>query len=201
MHLTATRPDLMYVVRLIYRFMESPKDSHWKVGKIILRYVVGTVGHGLWYTRTSECTLTGYKDNGFAGCIDDWKRKSGYAFHFGTSLISWASKKYPIVSLSSAEAEYVAATTIACHAVWLRRLLKDMGHTVKDTTTIFYDNISAIDLSKNHVFHKKSKHIDTHYHFIHELVKEGQINLLFCGSKEQLDDMFRKSLGKLSFEY
>jgi len=105
------------------------------------------------------------------------------------------------VSLSSTKVEYVATTTAACHAVWLRRLLKDMGHTVKDTTTIFYENISAIDLSKNHVFHKKSKNIDTRYHFIRELVKEGEISLLFCGSKEQLADMFTKPLGKLSFEY
>jgi hypothetical protein len=105
------------------------------------------------------------------------------------------------VSLSSAEAEYVAATTAACHAVWLRRLLKDMGHAVKYTTTIFCDNSSAIALSKNHVFHKKSKHIDTLYHFIRELVKEGEIILLFCGSKEQLADMFTKPLGKLAFEY
>jgi transposase InsO family protein len=201
MYLTATRPDLMYAVSLISRFMESPKDSHWKVGKRILRYVAGTAGYGLWYTRTSDCTLTGYTDSDFAGCIDDRKSTAGYAFHFGSNLISWASKKQPIVSLSSAEAEYVAATTAACHAVWLRRLLKDMGHAVKYTTTIFCDNSSAIALSKNHVFHKKSKHIDTRYHFIRELVKEGEISLLFCGSKEQLADMFTKPLGKLAFEY
>jgi hypothetical protein len=199
MYLTTTRPDLMYAVSLISRFMESPKDSHWKVGKIILRYVAGTAGYGLWYTRTSDCTLTGYTDSDFAGCIDDRKSTAGYAFHFGSNLISWASKKQPIVSLSSAEAEYVAATTAACHAVWLRRLLKDMGHAVKYTTTIFCDNNSAIALSKNHMFHKKSKHIDTRYHFIRELVKEGEISLLFCGSKEQLADMFTKPLGKLLY--
>ena len=104
MYLSATRPDLMYVVSLISRFMESPKDSHWKVGKIILRYVAGTVGYGLWYTHTSECTLIGYPNSDFAGCIDDRKSTSGYAFYFGTSLISWASKKQPIVSLLSVEA-------------------------------------------------------------------------------------------------
>ena len=123
MYLTATRPNLMYVVSLISRFMESPKDSHWKFGKIILRYVAGTAGYGLWYTRTSDCTLTGYTDSDFAGCIDDRKSTSGYAFHFGTSLISWASKKQPIVTISSTEEEYVATTTTASHAVWLRRLL------------------------------------------------------------------------------
>ena len=54
MYLTATRPDLMYAVSLISRFMESPKNSHWNVGKRILRYVAGTLGYGLWYTHTPE---------------------------------------------------------------------------------------------------------------------------------------------------
>ena len=84
--------------------------------------------------------------------------------------------------MSSAEAEYVVATTAACHAVWLRRLLKDMGHTTKDPTSIFYDNKSTIQLSKHNVFHRKSKHIDSHYHLICELVNDGQISLLFCGA-------------------
>ena len=69
-----------------------------------------------------------------------------------------------------------------------------MGHTPKDPTSIFCDNNSAIQLSKHNVFHRKRKHIDTCYHFIRELVNDGQISLLFCGSKEQLADMFTKQL-------
>ena len=76
-----------------------------------------------------------------------------------------------------------------------------MGHTENDSTSIFYDNSSAIQLSKHNVFHRKSKHIDTHYHFIHELVNDGQISLLFCVSKEQLADMFNKPLGTSAFVY
>ena len=109
MYLATTRPDLMYVVSLIYRFMESPKHSHWKFGKIIMRYVAGTLGYGLWYTHTLDSTLTGYTDSDFAGILDDRKSTSGYAFHLGTNLISWVSQKQLIVSMSSAEAEYVAA--------------------------------------------------------------------------------------------
>ena len=96
-----------------------------------------------------------YIDKDFAGSIDDRKNTSGYAFHLGTNLISWASQKQPIMSMSYAEAEYVAATTAACHAVWIRRLLKDMGHTAKDPTSIFYDNNSTIQLSKIMYFIEK----------------------------------------------
>ena len=93
MYLTTTRPNLMYVVSLISIFMESPKDSHWNVGKRILRYVAGTLGHGLWYTHTPDNTLTGYTNSDFASSLDDRKSTSGYAFHLGTNLISWEFKK------------------------------------------------------------------------------------------------------------
>ena len=76
-----------------------------------------------------------------------------------------------------------------------------MGHTENDPTSIFCDNISAIQFFKHNVFHRKSKHIDTRYHFICELVNDGQISLLFCGSKEQLADMFTKPLGTSAFVY
>ena len=76
-----------------------------------------------------------------------------------------------------------------------------MGHIAKDPTSIFCDNSSAIQLSKHNVFHRKRKHIDTRYHFIRELVNEKQISLLFCGSNEQLVDMFTKPLGTPAFIY
>ena len=85
--------------------------------------------------------------------------------------------------------------------LWLRRILKDMSHTEKDPTPIFYDNTSAIALSKNHVFHKKIKHIDTRFHFIRELVNNGDIVLQFCGSRDQLANIITKSLGKSVFDF
>jgi hypothetical protein len=96
---------------------------------------------------------------------------------FGTGLISWASKKQPIITISSTEWEYVAGTSAACHAVWLRRILSDLAYEENEPSPIFCDNISAIALSKNHVFHRKSKHIDIHYHFICDIVNNGSIML------------------------
>ena len=97
--------------------------------------------------------------------------------------------------------EYVAANSKACQAVWLRRLLKNISNIEKEPTPIYCDNNLAISLSKNHLFHKKSKHIDTRFHFIHELVNDGDITLSFCGSKDQLADIFTKPLGKNVFEF
>ena len=103
--------------------------------------------------------------------------------------------------MSFAEAEYVEATTTTCHVVWLRIILKDMGHTENDPNSIFYDNSFAIQLSKHNVSHGKRKHINTRYHFIRELENDGQNSLQFCGSKEEFADMFTKPLGTTTFEY
>ena len=106
--------------------------------------------------------------------------------------------------MSSIEEEYVVSTTIACHVVWIRILLKDMGHTEMDPTFIFYDNISVTQLPKHNIFHKKSKHIDTCYHFIHELVEMDKFPYYFlalrsswltCSSRTSAFDYEIKQLG------
>jgi len=142
MYLTATRMDIMYAVSLVSKFMET----HWQVAKRVLRYVNGTKQYGAWYTATSDSKLGGYTNSDWAGSVDDRKSMSRYVFHLGSEAISWASKKQPTMSLSIAEAEYVAAT---CQAVWMRRMLRDLSHDQERMTTIFYDNTSTIALSKN----------------------------------------------------
>ena len=130
--------------------------------------------------------LIGYSDSENGGSTDDRESTSGYTFHFGIGVVSWASKKQPIVTLSSAKAEYVAATSAACQAVWMRRVLKDLSRNHQEPTTIFCDNNSAIALSKNHVFHKRTKHIDTMFHFIRELVNNKEIVWNFADLKINL---------------
>ena len=112
----------MYGVSLISRFMESPKDSHWQAGKIILRYVSGKKDLGIMYSNSKKFKLIGYTDSDNGGSIDDRKSTSGYTFHFGTSVVSLALKKNPIVTLSSTEVEYVATIGDACQVVWMRRM-------------------------------------------------------------------------------
>ena len=117
--------------------------------------------------------MIGYTDSDWAGSVDDRNITSGYVFHLGPRVISWASKKQPIVALSTTEAEYVATTATVCQAVWMRRMLRYLCHEQDKGTTIYCDNSSAITLSKNSIFHKRTKHIDAKFHFIRELVNNG----------------------------
>ena len=110
--------------------------------------------------------MIGYTDSDVEGSIDDRKSTSGYVLIFGLGSVAWESKKQLILTLSSAEAQYVAATIATCQTVWMRRTLFELQHEQNEPTPIFCDNKLAIALSRNHVFHKISKHIDTRYHFI-----------------------------------
>jgi hypothetical protein len=104
--------------------------------------------------------------------------------------VSWQSQKQRIVALSSCESEYVAATTAACQAIWLARLLGEIKEEATGTTVLNVDNKSAISQSKNPVFHERSKHIDIRYHFIRECVEDGKILMQFVRSEEQLSVKF-----------
>ena len=108
MHLIVTRPNIMHTINLISRFMETRKDSHWKVRKRILRYVDGTKGFGILYIVGNDFKLVGYTNSVWAGSLDDRKSTSKYSFHIGSATISWVSKKKPIVAESIAEAKYIA---------------------------------------------------------------------------------------------
>ncbi|KAK2442749.1 putative mitochondrial protein [Trifolium repens] len=200
MYLTATRPDIMFAVCLISRYMEKPTDEHLLAAKKVLRYVKGTVEFGVQYLKNGEPELLGYTDSDYAGDIDDRKSTSGYVFMLGAGAISWSSKKQPVVTLSTTEAEFIAAASCACQAVWMRRILDKLGYPQDKRTLILCDNSSTIKLSKNPVMHGKSKHIDIRFHFLRDLVKEGIVELQHCNTQDQVSDIMTKPLKREAFQ-
>ncbi|KAL6311202.1 hypothetical protein AAG906_000351 [Vitis piasezkii] len=138
MYLTATRPDVMFVVSLISRFMDCPTELHLQSAKRILRYLKGTIDFGVFYKKGGNEELIAYTDSDYAGDLDDRKSTSGYVFMLSSGAVSWSSKKQPVVSLST-QAEYIAATSCACQAIWLRRILEGLNHAQHDSTTVYCD--------------------------------------------------------------
>jgi hypothetical protein len=193
MYLNATRPDLAYVLSLISRFMERSTKLHQQAIKRVLRYLKGTAELGIFYKRGEE-KLMAYSDSDYAGDIDDRKSTSGYVFLLGSGAVAWSSKKQPVVTLSTTEAEFIAAASCACQSVWMHRILEKLGHEQNKCTVVFCDNSSTINLSKNPVLHAKSKHIDVRFHFLRDLTKDGVIKLEHCDSKDQIADIMTKPL-------
>ncbi|XP_016169150.1 uncharacterized protein LOC107611769 [Arachis ipaensis] len=89
-YLTATRPNIVFGVGLLSRFMEEPYTNHLQAAKRILRYIKGTLNDGSYYENTNEVNLVGYTDSDWAGDIETRKSISKFAFHLGSSAISWA---------------------------------------------------------------------------------------------------------------
>jgi hypothetical protein len=117
-----------------------------------------------------------------------------------SGAVSWSSRKQQVVTLSTIEAEFIAAATSACQAIWLRRILDDLHFQQHDPTIIHCDSSSAIKLSKNPVLHGRSKHIDVRYHFLRDLSNEGTIELVYCRSEDQIADIMTKALKLDAFE-
>ncbi|KAI3503168.1 hypothetical protein L1887_31605 [Cichorium endivia] len=165
LYLTTTTPDLMYGVSLISRFMARPKLSHWMAAKRLLRYLKGTTKFGVLYKRgVHNGNFVAYTDNNYAGDLDDGRSTYGYVFMMKSGAISWSSKKQPVVSLSTTEVEYIAAAFCACQCIWLRRILKQVGVEEKEGSVLYCDNTSTIQLSRNPVHHRKSKHIGVRHY-------------------------------------
>ncbi|XP_048127806.1 secreted RxLR effector protein 161-like [Rhodamnia argentea] len=160
MYLTGTRPDIMHDVSLISRYMEHPTELHMQAAKRIFRYLQGTKSFGLFHKEGAMPDLFGFTDSDYAGDVDDIKSTFGYVFMLGSGAVSWSSKKQSIVTLSTTEAEFVAATSCDCQAIWLRKILEELQFKQQEATTIYCDSSSAIKLSKNLVLHGRSKHID-----------------------------------------
>jgi hypothetical protein len=196
MYMLATRPDMAFSVCLAARYMERPTEMHVAAVKRILRYLKGTLNLGILYKCKTDnnLILQGWSDSDYAGDYDDRKSTSGYIFTMGTSAICWSSKKQPIVTLSTTEAEFVSAASCACQCIWVRSILQHLNVKQDGSTFINCDNSSSIKLSKNPILHGRCKHIDVRFHFLRDLNKEGTIELRYCRSQDQLADMMTKAL-------
>jgi hypothetical protein len=179
--------------------MENPTEQHLLDAKRIFRYLKGTSDFGILYKKGARENLYGFSDSDYAGDQDDRKSTSGYVFMMGSGAISWSSKKQAIVTLSTTEAEFIAAAACACQAIWLKRLLCELGYHQEGPTSIHCDNVSTIKLSKNPVLHGRSKHIDVRYHFLRDLCKDGIIDLIYCRSEDQIADIMTKPLKIAAF--
>ena len=141
----------------------------------------------------------GYSDSSLNVDIDDGRSVTGHIFYLGESPITWCSQKQETVALSSCEAEFMAATETSEQAIWLQDILSEITGRECEKVIIRVDNKSAISLTKNPVFHGRSKHIHRRYHFIRECVEKGQVCVEHVAGSKQKADILTKALGKIKF--
>ena len=197
----STRPDISAAVGALSQYMANPSNDHWVGVKRILRYLKGTMDYGLSFSSDGVGDkLFGYSDADWAGDVDTRRSTSGYVFKIGDAAVSWSSRKQVTVARSTTEAEYVALSAAAQEAIWLRRLLVDIGFSGSGPTLLYEDNNGAIDLSKNPKHHNRTKHIDISYHFTRERVLSNELSVEYCHTGDMLADTMTKGLARVQFE-
>ena len=194
------KTSLAFFVGVASRYMQSPRKSHGDVIKQILRYLRGTISYGLKYGRGGSKGIVGYSDSSHNIDQDDGKGTTGHIFYLGEAPITWCSQKQDTVALSSCEAEFMAATEAAKQSIWLQELLGEIKGREPEKVLIKIDNKSAIALTKNPVFHGKTKHIHKRYHFIRECIEKEVINVEHIPGTEQKADILTKALARIKFE-
>ena len=145
-------PDVLFSVCMCARFQASPRDSHLKATKRILRYLKHTQNIGLSYPKGARFELIGYLDSDYAGCKVERKSTSDTCQLLGRSLVSWSSKKQNSIALSTAEAEYISTGSCCAQLLWMKATLSDFGIKFKQVP-LLCGNESAIKLSNNPIQH------------------------------------------------
>ncbi|KAJ9546887.1 hypothetical protein OSB04_019430 [Centaurea solstitialis] len=192
-YLTITRPDIAYAVHTVSQFMAAPRFDNYAALLRILRYLKGTMFHGLYFSSTSSLVLRGFSDADWDSDMTDRRSTTGYCFFLGDSLISWRSKKQSLTARSSTEAEYRALADTSQELIWLRWLFSDMGAPQKSPTPLWCDKNSAIQIPYNDVFHERTKHIEIDCHFVRQHVVRKTIQLYPISTLDQPADIFTKA--------
>jgi hypothetical protein len=198
LYLTASRPDIMFSVCVCARYQADPREPHLHAVKQIFKYLRNTPTLGLFYPAYTGFGIKAYSDADLGGCKLDRKSTSGGCQFLGDKLVSWQSKKQTCVSISTAESEYIAAASCCSQILWLQSQLLDYGFKMKKIP-IYCDSTSAISICHNPVQHSNTKHIDLRYHFIKDHIQEGNIEIHFIPTSEQLADVFTKALHETTF--
>ena len=201
--MVCTRPDIGHAIGIISRFMHNPGREHWEAAKWVLRYLHGTRTTGICFERNNggiDNFSIGYVDSDFASDLDKRRSTTGYIFTMAKGPICWRSILQPTVALSTTEAEYMAMAEAIKEAIWTLGLIEDLGVN-QHKLEVYCDSQSAIYLAKYQVHHARTKHIDVRYHFVREVIAEGDILIKKVATADNPADMLTKVVGASKFQH
>ncbi|KAL1448409.1 hypothetical protein WDU94_012392 [Cyamophila willieti] len=194
-----SRPDITYAVSFLSRYLDKPNRKVWTGAKRVLRYLQHTKRMAIVYKQSNDKRLVAFSDSDWAQDSKDGKSVSGGIVFFCGNPVMWLSKKQTCVTLSSTEAEYVAAALISTEIISLKSICKDLIN--EDIETVLcMDNQGAMKISMNYENSRRSKHIDIKYHFIKDCVHQNAFSLQYVDTSRNTADILTKSLTRYVFE-
>ena len=193
-----TRPDIAFAVTKLSQFAANPTEDHLNRALYVCRYLLGTADYALVYDGKSNGGLVAYADSDWASDPNTRKSTTGYLVKLANGVFSWNSRAQKSIALSSTEAEYMSLSDTSRQLVWIRTLFQEIGISL-GPIPLCGDNQGSIFLASNPVQEKRIKHIDLRYHYIREIIRQKQIELLFIEGAENPADLFTKNLGRIKF--
>ncbi|GJS46813.1 copia protein [Tanacetum coccineum] len=182
------------------KYQKNPKTAHLEAVKRIFRYVRGSTHLGLWYPKGTGVETIVYADSDHTGDYVDRKSTSGVCTFMGCCLTSWFAKKQTALAISTTKDEYASARKACQQALWMKQALIDYDIRLDDVP-IMCDNKGAIDLSKNHVQHSRTKHIEIRHHFLRDNVQKGNISIEKVAAEDNIADILTTPLKHEVFNY
>jgi hypothetical protein len=203
LYLVLTRPDIAVAVNQLCRYLVNPGPTMWTAAKRVLRYLKGTIHYSIAFSSDNKQfgnNLTCWVDSSHADDLDSRRSRCGFLIYFDNSPISWKTTLQSRVALSTAEAEYRAATLATKEVVWIRRLLAELGFTQTSPTHLYEDNSACIKMVENPIVSERNKHMELDCHFVRDHHHLEAIKMVPIPTRLQKADLFTKNLGRVSFE-
>jgi hypothetical protein len=191
---TQTRPDIAAAVGQLSRYAHTPGSTHFSGLKHLVRYLLGTKDIQLMLGREDNGILEGYCDADLGGDVKSGKSTSGAIIRFNSSCIAWGSSLLPVVTLSTAESEFVSAAETAKHLIQLRELLQEINMEQHQPTVLYNDNQSAIASAGISTSTKKTRHIRLRFHYLKEVAANGEIRMEYLHTHDLCADLLTKIL-------
>ena len=194
------RPDLAWSYSELSKYVQSPGKDHTDAANHVLRYLRGTFDQAIIYQQSHDMAsvLWGWVDSDWAADLDSRRSHTGYVLMMTGGTVSWKSRRQDCVSLSTSEAELVAASQCGQEVLYLREILSDFGYTQENPTHMYEDNLACVAMSENPVRRKVSRHIDIRYYFVRDLVAQKVMKLIPLRTHKMVADQLTKSLPALS---
>jgi hypothetical protein len=192
----AMRPDIVFAVGVLCRFMARPGPEHWKAVKHLFRYLHGTINHQLTYTPNASVPkpFYAYSDADHGGNCNNRHSTCTYIVKIGSGAVLWMLRLQPIVALSTTEAEFIAAASAGQEVIWMCQMLGELGFSIACLSLLLLDNQSAIQVGKNPEHHGRMKHLDLRFFWLRNVVTAGQIALRYIPTADMAADLLTKGL-------
>ena len=195
-----SRPDLGNAVQELSKVLDNTEETHYCAMERCVDFVIKTRYYGLKIKpNATTIQLQGVADSSYASDKETCKSVSGWLIFFYNVLVSWKSRSQRSVTMSSTEAEYVGLVEMVCELLFIKNVLQSIGYCVNLPMMVYTDNIGAIYMTKNWTTSGRTKHIDTRYHFIREMVRDNILSVNFVGTKENQANMLTKNVGDVEY--